>query len=131
MTQKFYVCPFCGNIIAMVKPSSQKVVCCGKPMKELIPNSVDATQEKHVPVIKRNGTNVTVRVGSSEHPMTSDHSIEWIFLETSKGNQRKCLKPGDKPEACFSVCEEEDIISAMAYCNQHGLWKTDKLCCKK
>lgn len=123
MEMKFYVCRHCGNIIAYVKSSGVPVVCCGEKMQELIPNSTDAAVEKHVPVIQVEGNHVTVCIGSAAHPMTEAHFIEWIALETNKGNQRKCLVPGDAPKAEFMLNDGETVKTAFAYCNLHGLWK--------
>lgn len=120
---EFYICKHCGNIIAYVKNSGVPVVCCGEKMTRLVPNTTDASQEKHVPVITVKDNIVTVTVGSVEHPMTQEHHIEWIALHTRQGNQRKPLAPGEKPEACFALCAGDEVINAYAYCNLHGLWK--------
>jgi superoxide reductase len=119
----FYICKKCGNLINMVHSSGVVPVCCGEAMSLLTPNTVDAAQEKHVPVVTVNGTLVTVKVGSVPHPMTPEHHIAWIFLETEKGIQRKDL-PVDKPaEAVFALTEDDKVIAAYEYCNLHGLWK--------
>ncbi len=123
MEQKFYICEHCGNIIAKVRDRGVPVMCCGQKMKELIPNTTDAAGEKHVPVYSVEDGVVKVSVGSVEHPMNPEHYIEWISLETSNGNQRKCLSPEDKPEACFRICKGEEVEAVYAYCNLHGLWK--------
>lgn len=123
MEMKFYICRHCGNIIAKVKDSGVPVVCCGEKMTELIPGAIDAAVEKHVPVIEVEGNKVVVKIGSDPHPMVEAHYIEWVALQTTSGNQRKALKPGEKPEACFSVCEGDKVVAAYAYCNLHGLWK--------
>lgn len=120
---KFYVCKHCGNVISYVNKSGVQVVCCGDKMEELIPNTTDAANEKHVPVIKVEGQKVTVTVGSVEHPMVPEHYITWIALETQQGNQRKELKPGEKPQAEFEICEGDKVIAAYEYCSIHGLWK--------
>ena len=117
----FYICKHCGNLIGMIKNSGVPVICCGEPMSELIPGSVDASHEKHVPVISVDGDTVSVEVGSAEHPMLPEHYIEWICLVTEKGKQRKCLKPGDEPKLVFSLVEDKPL-AAYAYCNIHGLW---------
>lgn len=122
MEMKFYRCKHCGQIIAKVKNTNVPVICCGEPMSEIIPSSTDAAIEKHVPVITKENNKVVVKVGSVEHPMVDAHYIEWIALETKLGNQRKALKPGDKPEACFSLCDNDEVIKAYAYCNLHSLW---------
>lgn len=87
---------------------------------ELIPNTVDAAFEKHVPVIEHDGDSVIVRVGSVAHPMLPAHYIEWIILETATSYQKKDLKPGEEPIASFAVTEP--VVAAYEYCNLHGLW---------
>ena len=119
---KFYVCPHCGNIIAFVNSSGVPVKCCGQNMVEIVPGSVDASKEKHVPVIKKEGNLVTVSVGSVAHPMLEEHNIGWIALMTKTGNQRKTLKPGDEPKAVFALVDGDEPVAAYAYCNLHGLW---------
>ena len=123
MKQVFYRCNHCGNIVAFVKASGVPVVCCGEKMTEIIPGTVDASREKHIPVWSVEGNIVHVSVGSVEHPMLPEHYIEWISLETKQGNQRKELRPGEKPEACFALCVGDEVEAVYAYCNLHGLWK--------
>lgn len=120
---KFYKCAHCGNIIAYVEDKGVPVICCGEKMQEIIPGSVDAAVEKHVPVIEKAGNLVTVKIGSVAHPMLAEHFIGWVALETKQGNQRKVLRPGDKPEACFALCDGDEVVAAYAMCNLHGLWK--------
>lgn len=124
MSQKFYICSHCGNIIAFVKDKGVPIICCGEKMTEIIPGTTDAAAEKHVPVISQDGNIVTVSVGSVEHPMTPEHYIEWISLATTKGNQRKVLEPNTPPVAQFALLDGEEVISAYAYCNLHSLWKS-------
>ena len=123
MEQKFYICKHCGKIMALVKESGVPIMCCGEPMKQLIAGETDAAAEKHVPVYKKEGNMVYVSVGSIEHPMTEEHYIEWISIQTTGGNQRKFLKPNDKPEKCFALCDGDEIEAVYAYCNLHSLWK--------
>jgi len=123
MKQKFLKCKHCGNIVAVVKESGVPVVCCGEPMEEIIPGIVEAAKEKHIPVYSIEGNKVMVKVGEVEHPMQEEHYIEWISIQTKMGNQRKVLKPGEKPEACFCICDGDEIEAVYAYCNLHGLWK--------
>ena len=120
---KLLKCAHCGNIAAMVNDAGVTPVCCGEKMGELIPNTTDAAQEKHVPVIEVDGQKVTVTVGSVEHPMLEEHYITFIMLETAKGRQRKVLKPGDKPQATFMLTEDDSVVAAYEYCNLHGFWK--------
>jgi superoxide reductase len=121
---RFYICKHCGNIIGMIYSSGVPVVCCGEDMAELKANTVDASQEKHVPVVTVNGDKVTVKIGSAAHPMLAEHYIMWVYLQTEKGGQRKCLKPGEAPEAVFTLIDDKPV-AAYEYCNIHGLWKTD------
>lgn len=125
MEMKFYICKHCGNIIAFAKNSGVPVMCCGEKMQEITPNTTDAAQEKHVPVVTVDGNCVTVEVGSVPHPMQEDHYIEWVSLHTAQGNQRKWLKPGNAPKVQFMICDDDKPIAVMAYCNLHGLWKAD------
>lgn len=122
---KFYICAHCGNIVTYVKDAGVPVMCCGEKMQEIVPGTVEASVEKHLPVLTVEGSKVTVKVGSVEHPMLAEHSIEWIVLETREGHQFKALAPDRKPEAVFALAEGDAAVAAYAYCNLHGLWKTE------
>ena len=126
MEQKFLKCSHCGNIVGMVHDAGVPMMCCGQKMNELIAGTTEASLEKHIPVFTVENNKVLVKVGAVEHPMTEEHYIEWISLQTKYGNQRKALKPGDKPEICFSVCEGDEVEAVYAYCNLHSLWKATK-----
>ena len=121
----FYICSHCGNIIEKVEDHGVPVVCCGQKMNKLVPGVVEASHEKHVPVIERKANAVTVTVGSVEHPMSEEHSILWVSLTTNRGVQRVYLNPGEAPSVRFSLVDGEEPIEVFAYCNLHGLWKTD------
>lgn len=122
---EFYVCSHCGNIITFAENKGVPVMCCGQKMEKMVPNSVDASGEKHVPVVKVEGNLATVSVGSVEHPMLEEHHIGWVVLETAQGSQRKALKPGQKPEVTFALAEGDSVVAAYEYCNLHGLWKSN------
>ena len=123
MATKFYKCPFCGNVIQKVVDSTVPVVCCGQPMQELIPGTVDASVEKHLPVVTKIDDNtIKVEVGSVAHPMLAEHHIAFIYVETEHGGIRVDLK--DKPEAVISLGDEK-AVAVYEYCNLHGLWKTE------
>ncbi|MBR5885335.1 MAG: desulfoferrodoxin [Alistipes sp.] len=122
MATKFYKCRHCGNVIEKVVDSKVPVICCGEKMEELIPNTIDASQEKHVPVVtKVNDCTIKVEVGSVPHPMLPEHHIAFIYVETENGGIRVDLK--DKPEAVICTCSSKPI-AVYEYCNLHGLWKT-------
>ena len=123
MEQKFYICEHCGKMVALVKESGVPVMCCGQKMTQIIPGTTDAAVEKHVPVYTVENNIVHVKVGEVEHPMTPEHFIEWVSIQTNQGNQRKALKPGDQPEICFALCDGDEVEAVYAYCNLHGLWK--------
>lgn len=125
MEVKFYVCKKCGKIIAVLKGSPCPTMCCGEAMQEVIANTTDAAQEKHVPVYEVKGNIVEVNVGSIDHPMTEEHYIEWVLLQTKQGNQRKALKPNNAPKVSFALVEGDEVVSVYAYCNLHGLWKAE------
>ncbi len=123
MDMVFYRCPICGQIVAIVKKTGVPLVCCGKPMQEIVPGTTDASVEKHVPVYEVKDGKVSVKVGSVAHPMTEEHYIEWVSLKTKFGNQRKALKPGDSPEVSFLIEKDDEVEAVYAYCNLHSLWK--------
>ncbi len=123
MATKFYKCAHCGNVIEKVVDSQVPVWCCGEEMEELIPNTVDASGEKHLPVVTRIDQNtIKVEVGSVPHPMLPEHHIAFIYVETQRGGVRVNLT--DKPEAIVCTCADEPI-AVYEYCNLHGLWKTE------
>ncbi|WP_417910984.1 desulfoferrodoxin [Candidatus Electronema sp. PJ] len=130
MTKKneIYKCLLCGNIVSVLHTGAGALVCCGQPMDLQTENTVDASKEKHVPVIEKTEGGYKVTVGSVAHPMEEKHWIEWIELTVGTIVCRKDLKPGDKPEALFSCsscgcgCKSTEV-SARAYCNLHGNWK--------
>lgn len=121
---RFFICEHCGNIVGLIKSSGVPIKCCGQNMTELIPGTTDAAVEKHVPVVEVEGNTVKVTVGEVIHPMTEEHSIQWIYLKTDKGGQRKDLNPGEEPVAVFALADEKPV-AVYEYCNLHGLWKAD------
>ena len=121
---KFYVCRHCGNIITKLTDSSVPVKCCGEAMQQLIAGTTEASREKHIPAVVVEGNTVKATVGSVLHPMSDEHYIEWVYLETDKGGAFKHLDPTDAPEAVFALADEKPI-AVYAYCNLHGLWKAE------
>ena len=121
---KFYICEHCGNIIGMIHDAGVPMVCCGQKMTHLVPGTVEASREKHIPVATVENGAVKVVIGSAPHPMTEEHGIQWVYLQTDRGGQRKCLSPGDAPEVVFALADEKPI-AVYAYCNLHGLWAVE------
>ena len=121
---KFYICEHCGNLVGMINDSGVPMKCCGQNMTKLEAGTVEASREKHIPVVSVSGNVVTVNVGSVEHPMSEEHSILWVYLETTKGGQRKSLKVGEPPVVSFAL-QDEEPVAVYAYCNLHGLWKAE------
>ncbi|MBP3415446.1 MAG: desulfoferrodoxin [Clostridia bacterium] len=121
---RFFVCEHCGNIVGLVHDAGVPLMCCGQKMKQLEPGTVEASTEKHIPVVSVEGDIVKVSIGAAAHPMTEEHSIQWVYLQTDCGGQRKCLNPGDEPAVSFALVGEKPV-AVYAYCNLHGLWKAD------
>jgi len=122
--QKFYICRHCGNMVGLIEDNGVPLMCCGDKMTELIPNTVEASAEKHLPSVTVSGGAVDVQVGSAPHPMEDTHHIAFVYVETERGGQRKNLKAGEEPKLSFSVTDDKPL-AVFAYCNLHGLWKTD------
>jgi superoxide reductase len=123
MTQRLqvYKCEICGNIVEVLHAGQGELVCCGKPMKQQVENTVDAAKEKHVPVIEKTTGGIMVKVGSAPHPMEEKHYIEWVQIMAGDNTYRIFLKPGGAPEGLFKG--DLGDVTAREYCNLHGLWK--------
>ena len=124
MKAKFYICRHCGNLVGMINDAGVPMVCCGEKMEALVPNTVEASNEKHLPVVQVEDGAINVKVGAVDHPMAAEHYIEWIYVQTENGGQRKALKPGDEPNVTFSLGSDK-AVAVYAYCNLHGLWMTE------
>lgn len=122
MENKLYRCPICGNIICLEEGKIDNITCCGKTMEEIIPNTIDASHEKHVPAYMKQDNEIIVTVGEIEHPMEENHFIMWILYISKNKTIRVNLTPAEKPVATFPY---EKGATIYAYCNLHGLWKKD------
>ena len=123
MQEKYFICQHCGNIVAMIRDRGVPIYCCGEAMQEILPGTTDAAHEKHVPVYQVHGNQVTVTVGEVAHPMTAEHYIEWICLQTKFASQHRKLEPNSPPTACFALCDGDAVERVYAFCNLHGLWQ--------
>ena len=121
---KFYICEHCKNLVGLINDAGVPMMCCGQKMTKLEAGVVEASKEKHIPEVKVDGNIVNVNVGAIEHPMTEEHLINWVYLQTENGGQRKSLKAGDKPSVSFALVDEKPV-AVYAYCNLHGLWKVE------
>lgn len=119
----FYKCDICGNVSVKLMDSGVKIMCCGKPMAELNALAQDGAVEKHKPVVNLDGKKVLVKVGEVPHPMTPEHYISFIAIETDKGFAVHSLTPEDEPKTEFTLAENETLLATYAYCNLHSLWK--------
>lgn len=120
--EHFYHCPHCGNTIKVIGTKEMPLQCCDEDMDELVCHTADTDAGKHLPVVMRHGDLLTVEIGTTPHPMTFAHSIEWIALETNRGNYCTQLKPQDKPCAVF-LLQSAVPQAVYTYCSLHGLWK--------
>ena len=119
---RFFRCKHCGNFIGLINNAGVPMICCGEEMEELIPNTVEASKEKHIPDVSIEGDVLTVKVGEVIHPSTEEHHIEFIYVQTEKGGQRKSIEIGQEPVAKFAIIDDNPL-EVFAYCNIHGLWK--------
>lgn len=125
MSLYFYKCNHCGNVAIKPYDRGVKIFCCGEAMEKLEAGITDAAREKHVPQVTVNGSAVEVQVGSVAHPMTEEHQISFICLETKKGYQFVELADTDEPKASFAVAEGDAAVRVYEYCNLHGLWSAE------
>ena len=122
--QKFFICRHCGNLTGLIEDKGVPLVCCGEEMDELVPNTVEASTEKHLPDVTAVEGGIVVRIGSTPHPMTQEHHISFVYVETEAGGQRKSLKVDAAPKLTFCFSEDKPV-AVYAYCNLHGLWKAE------
>ncbi len=123
MEPKFYICRHCGNLALMMNDAGVPMVCCGEKMDELVPNTAEASREKHLPTVLVKGDTLHVDVGAVHHPMSEDHLIQWVYVQTEKGGMCRRLTARDGVQMTFALggCKP---VAVYAYCNQHGLWMT-------
>lgn len=135
MEPKFYVCPICGNVITKVVSSSVIPICCGREMQLLVPHTeehhaseppIDPTRESHLPIVTQTDDySLLIRVGATPHPMTEDHHIKFIYLETEHGGQIHYFTHSDRRAEVSFCCTKDQPVAVYTYCNIHGLWRTD------
>ena len=122
--QKFFICEHCGNMVGLIKNEGVPLICCGEKMTELVANTAEASVEKHLPAVTVSGDVINVQVGSTLHPMEEAHHIAFVYVETERGGQRKSLNVGETPAVSFCFTDDKPV-AVYAYCNLHGLWKTE------
>ena len=115
-----------GTIVGLLSGGENGLSSGEVALEELVAHDSSLEgKEKHVPLVHEEDGKVYVQVGSTLHPMLPEHYIEWIYLLTDKGLQRRPLHPGQEPKAVFYIAPDEVVLSVEAYCNKHGLWKAD------
>jgi superoxide reductase len=115
-----------GTVVGMIQEGAGTLSCEGIPLKEMVAHGSEAEgNEKHVPLVHEDNGKIYVQVGSVLHPMEKDHYIDWIYLLTDQGAQRKNLHPGQKPEVVFLIADDEVVLAVEAHCTKHGLWKAN------
>lgn len=121
----FFECKEKRGILGLITGSKEEMLkCIGSNFEELDATKSEGAGEKHLPDVTVDGDMVTVRIGSVAHPMSEEHSIGWIYLETEKGSQLKKLTPDMEPMAQFALSPDDRAVAAFAYCNLHGFWET-------
>ena len=127
MREKFYICRHCGNLIGLINDAGVPMMCCGQKMEALVPNTTEAAGEKHLPFVNLEDGSVYVRIGEITHPMTEEHYIQWVYVETENGGQRRAFKPGDTPEATFCIGEDKPVaVMLTATSTDFGKLKSSK-----
>ena len=121
---KFFICKHCGNMVVLIEDKGVPMMCCGEKMEALEPNTVEASVEKHLPAVTVSGDSINVQIGGTPHPMEKEHHIAFVSVETQHGGQCKRLKVGEEPKLTFSFSNDKPA-AVYAYCNLHGLWKTE------
>ena len=121
---KFRICSVCGNVIMSLNNEQMPVKCCNQVMQELVPNTKEAAVEKHKPVIVEENGEKYIVVGSTLHPSTEEHHIEWIVVDYGTSYQVYNLEATSAPKV--KLVNPEGIKDIYAYCNLHGLWKMYK-----
>lgn len=121
---EFYRCELCGNIVVKLADGGGTLACCGQDMQMPQAGVVDAALEKHVPAFQRDGSTLSVQVGSEIHPMTAAHYIQYILIHQGDQVQYVTLSPDQEPKATFSI-DPDQPVTIYEYCNLHGLWKAE------
>lgn len=85
MEPTFIACS--NNVFYLVSGNKEEALACTDGAFTVLDSAKsEGAGEKHLPDVHKNGSRVEVRVGSVLHPMSAEHSIEWIFLETKKAD---------------------------------------------
>lgn len=121
---KFYKCAKCGRVLVNVQDTGKDIECCGEKMTMIVAGTSDGSVEKHLPVWSYENGVLWVRVGTQEHPMSEEHHIAWIAVETKSGYQLKFLKHCCYPEVQFALIPYDEVVHVYSYCNIHGLWSS-------
>ncbi len=121
---RFFKCNHCGNVVVKLVDNVVPIFCCGEKMEEIFANTIEASIEKHLPVVELKDDLVEIKVGSILHPMEESHYINFVAVETDNEYYIVSLLPGQTPEVKVFVGQSK-VIAVYEYCNLHGLWKTE------
>jgi len=123
MKARFYRCNLCDQLVLVLDKRVSPLICCGSEMEYLTSRNDDQVKEKHVPSYVRNGNEVTVSVGSTLHPSSKEHYIDWVAILTNKGYQVKYISRNELPITKFFLDKDEELLSIYSYCNLHSLYE--------
>lgn len=121
---RFFKCCHCGNVVVKLVNNNVSISCCGRVMEEIFANTVEASLEKHLPVVTEKNEFLIVKVGSVLHPMEENHYINFVALEMENGYSIVTLTPGQTPEVKFYIGDGK-AVAIYEYCSLHGLWKIE------
>ncbi len=138
-----FICSMCGHVEFNIIPASCPV--CKSPKEKYSQNdrifeeSAEKSKEaavKHIPVVTINKkcgliseqscTDVSVRVGSTLHPMEVGHHIRFIDCYVDGTYiSRMQLSPGVFPAGNFHLKTPGSKVQVVENCNIHGYWKSE------
>jgi superoxide reductase len=113
-------CNLCGKLAMIIREGGRRTICCDQLMEKLNEQEGEGEKILHTPEIRKKGNRIRIRIPGVADPMEPDHYIEWIEVIEGPYLQSKQLRPGDAPEAEFTVTSAD--IKVRAYCEEHGLW---------
>lgn len=139
--EKLFVCKVCGYIEFGEAP--EKCPICGVPKDRFVdtPDAIKPSEkegkEKHVPVLVVSqacglipGTchDVHIKIGSTPHPMTPEHWIQWIDVYLNKVLVSRYHMFPASIQAAVGVhfkSDQKGRVQVIEHCNIHGYWMAE------